>query len=448
MAGMTERERAIREARANIYSGMVPLMQKVNDGIALTVEERKTFDDREAELQTQDEALKLFQRAQAISADRDDLAASRGVSRDELEGESRSDVYKRAYENWFKRGMDGISPEDRAMLMEQRDTDTTALSTTAGTATGQAGYLIPQGFWENLQIALKAYGGLLQLCNIIKTDSGNLMPWPTHDPTSIVGSYIGENTQLAEQGYAFGQGQLNAWTMTSNVVRTSLQFLNDSAFDVNSFITERMGESIGRLIAQELWAGSGPGSQHIVGLTTAVTANAGSGTGGGYVQPANGETVPTLKTPAGTASLAGQLVSFDSILKMIAGVDPAYRAAGSCNWVMNDAQLQRERSITDTQGHPLWQPNPQVGGQDPLYGYPVVIDNNAPGASTTGGTAGGLLFGDISRALVVRQVNNAGSMRLTERYADYLQVGFLSWVRMDSQANDLRAIKVYKCPAS
>jgi hypothetical protein len=34
-------------------------------------------------------------------------------------------------------------------------------------------------------------------------------------------------------------------------------------------------------------------------------------------------------------------------------------------------------------------------------------------------------------------------MRLTERYADYLQVGFLGYVRMDAQPNDLRAISVF-----
>jgi hypothetical protein len=39
-------------------------------------------------------------------------------------------------------------------------------------------------------------------------------------------------------------------------------------------------------------------------------------------------------------------------------------------------------------------------------------------------------------------------MRLDERYADFLQVGFLGFVRMDSRSNDLRAVSMYRSPAS
>ena len=41
--------------------------------------------------------------------------------------------------------------------------------------------------------------------------------------------------------------------------------------------------------------------------------------------------------------------------------------------------------------------------------------------------------------MVGRQVNGATMLRLTERYADYLQVGYLGYIRMDARSNDLRA---------
>jgi HK97 family phage major capsid protein len=124
---------------------------------------------------------------------------------------------------------------------------------------------------------------------------------------------------------------------------------------------------------------------------------------------------------------------------MIACVDVAYRQSGRCSWVMNDVQVQRERTLTDGFGHPLWEPNTQAGQPDVILGYPVVVDNNAPSVATVAG-AGGIVFGDFKTAMVVRQVDMAGTMRLTERYADYLQVGYIGYVRMDAQPNDLRAV--------
>jgi hypothetical protein len=38
------------------------------------------------------------------------------------------------------------------------------------------------------------------------------MPWPTTDPTGIVGSLLSENTQVTEVDFSFGQGMLSAWT--------------------------------------------------------------------------------------------------------------------------------------------------------------------------------------------------------------------------------------------
>lgn len=40
------------------------------------------------------------------------------------------------------------------------------------------------------------------------------------------------------------------------------------------------------------------------------------------------------------------------------------------------------------------------------------------------------------------------SMKLTERYADYLQVGYLGYLRADSRSNDLRAVVTVKPAAT
>jgi HK97 family phage major capsid protein len=118
---------------------------------------------------------------------------------------------------------------------------------------------------------------------------------------------------------------------------------------------------------------------------------------------------------------------------------------------MNDLDLQNLRSVTDTFGHPLWQPSVTVGGNEPgdrIYNYPVTIDNNAPGFSKSASTQGGPVFGSFTHAMVARNVRQVGVMRLNERYADYLAIAWLGFMRWDIRSNDMRAIATFKTNAT
>ena len=455
-------EREILDKRAKVFKGMSDIMAKMGEGLELSVEDRTEFDKRSKKLKDLDKDLERIREFNTRNAVRDDMAGERGVSRDENDTDEKR--YAVAFESWFRRGEKGLSAEQRAVLDSGHGLSTTGGEPgTAGSTGYDAGYLIPQGFWQNLQIALKAYGGLLSRARVVQTDSGQPMPWPTVDPTGVIGSYITEQNQLGFGGdsagtdYQFGQGMLNAWTIVSGVILASIQLINDSAFDVDSFVSDRIGEAIGRKVAAELHTGTG--SSAFLGIETALAARGQqtgpamggiykSGTSGKWAATAGGSAFTLSGSTAGggttaQAKLANALIGFDDVLGMIATVDPAYRASGRCVFVANDLTLAMLRAITDAYGHPLWSPALAPGQPDTLYGYPVMVDQNTSNVSTTASTTGGLLFGDFQTAMVVRQVNQSGVMRLTERYADYLQVGYLGWVRMDSRSNDLRAAALY-----
>lgn len=59
----------------------------------------------------------------------------------------------------------------------------------------------------------------------------------------------------------------------------------------------------------------------------------------------------------------------------------------------------------------------------------------APGAKS-------IVFGDIKAAYVARIVAGAQTLRLAERYAEYLQVGFLGYQRLDGIVQDTSAAAV------
>ena len=517
---MTVAEREIREKRAKVWEGMRAIMEKLQTGVELSVEDRSDFDKRNKKLSDLDKDLERIQQYNRVSDAKQEIEDTRGEIR-----ERQTDV-ERTYEIAFlkymqfgndavmtneerdawrlysnsgsiarppsqrtyqygkdshgieqRMGYEGLATRDVVwgMTEERATLDGNALSTapnSAGVAAGatgfNAGYLIPQGFWHNLQIALKAYGGIMPYVQMLVTDSGQPMPWPTVDPTAIVGRYITEQNQLGFGGdsngtdYQFGQGMLNAWTLVSGVILASVQLLNDSAFDVDGFVNDRIGESIGRKVAQELHTGTG--SSAFLGIETALAARGKqaspamggiykSGTSTNWASTAGGAAWQLYQTTAGTtdtsiAKLANGLIGYDDVLGMIATVDPAYRRTGRCIFVANDLTIAMMRGITDAYAHPLWSPAIAPGQPDTFYSYPVVVDQNTSSVPTTANTAGGLLFGDFKVAMVARQVNGATMMRLTERYADYLQVGYLGYCRMDCRSNDLRAAALYSTNAT
>jgi HK97 family phage major capsid protein len=53
-----------------------------------------------------------------------------------------------------------------------------------------------------------------------------------------------------------------------------------------------------------------------------------------------------------------------------------------------------------------------------------------------------MAFGDHQAHFVVRRVQGGQLMRLAERYAEYLQVGFIAYERADSLVQDASAVKL------
>jgi HK97 family phage major capsid protein len=450
MAGLTEREREIRTRRAELWNDMAPTVSKMGKGEALTAEERKGYIDRDAELIGLDEELKVNLSAQERTREEKKDAESRGITTDEAK--SRDEQETEALRAYLRYGNAGLTPEHRTLLVPQGkpceaapETRLNPLSTlpaapaAGSTLAGEGGYLVPQGFWHNLQIAMKAYGGTAPYFRQVTTSGGEPMPWPTQDPTGIVGSLLSENTQVSEVDFSFGQGMLSAWTFTSGLHLASIQIVNDSAFSVDQFIRDRVGEALGRARAQ--YAYSGTGSSQPQGVSTAINAKgAGSVGAGGYFSLTAATPVQQIGVSSTQTELVSGALAFVDVLKMITYVDPAYRDNGNCAWFMNDATLQAERSVSSTTGFPLWSPDITVGGTSSgrLYNYPVVIDNNI--ASLTASTTAGPIFGALDHAMVLRQVNQAGILRLVERYADFLQVGYIGYERWDARSNDLRAV--------
>lgn len=403
-------EQALVERQNRLWNRMQEIMQASRDeNRDMTAEERTNWDSAEAELNQVSGDLERVQRMARLSqVDRSQHVLETGGGHGEGRGEEDGE-YEEAFGVFLRNGMTGLDHEQRGLL--ERGRQEARAQATSPDSVG--GYLVPEGFRNTMTETMKAFGGLMGDIQVITTSTGNRLPWPTNDDTGNVGAILGENTQVDEQDVEFGENELGAYTYTSKMVRVSLQLLQDSAFNLETWLARKLGERIGRAIAAHLAVGTGTGQP--TGLVTGGTVG---------------------HTGAVSASAA---ITYDDLIDLEHSVDPAYRSRAK--YALSDQGLKLVRKLKDGDDRPLWVPVPAPGFAATINGRGYTIDQGIPAPAPD---AKSIVFGDLAAGYIGRQVLGVQLMQLRERYADFLQVGFLAFSRWDSAPDDTDAYKVFQ----
>jgi len=397
---MTAKE--LRAQRAKLVADANAIIAKDNP----SAEDNAKFD----ELMNAADDLKarIDRLERAADADREmntrveNRARDAGRSADEVREQDAS--YANAYQTFMRFGAARLSGDEHALLQRGLTQIQNAFAEGAGNT---GGYTVPQGFYRTLTDAQLAYGGMLEVADIIDTDSGNLLPMPTDNDTSNKGVILGEAVQAADDASTpFGAVNLQAWMFNSKVIKVSLQLLQDSAFDLEAWIRDKAGIRNARAMNDYFTTGAGSGSNQPSGVVTGATL--------------------------GKTGLAGQTTSIivDDLFDLEHSVDPAYRR--NARYMMHDSTLKALKKLKDSMGRPLWLPGLAVKEPDTINGYPYAINQSM---AQMAANAKSILFGDFKN-YKIRRVNGAILMRLAERYADYGQVGFILWQRADGALLD------------
>ena len=262
------------------------------------------------------------------------------------------------------------------------------------------GYTIPEGFVNDLEMAMLAFGGVRQVSQLIRTDSGNDLPWPTANDTGNSGAMLAESTQAASNvDPSFGVKVFGAYKMTSRIVLVPTELLEDSAFDLATYLAQILGERLGRI--QNTYATTGTGSSQPGGIVTGSTL--------------------------GKTAASATAITADELVQLQHSVNPAYRI--NAGWMMHDNVVLALRLLKDSEGVYLWRSGLQDNRPDTLLGQSLTINQDMASAIAT--TAKTILYGDFSK-MKIREVRQIRLMRLVERYADYDQQGFVAFMRFDS----------------
>jgi HK97 family phage major capsid protein len=414
----------LRPQRAQAVDRMRDILATAErEGRELTAEERTNWDAADAE---QERLKGDIARAERTEGEARSLDGSRGPTvRPDVGGtNARVDVasteYGEAYRSWMVNGMSAVEPEQRQLLQraaQQLPAEARALAAGTGSA---GGYTVPEGFYKKLTENMLAYGGMLEpgTHTPILTQDGAPLPMPGVDDTSNVGAILAENNAASEADATFSVTQLDAYMYTSKLVRVPFQLLQDSAFDIESWLARALATRLARIY-----------NTHFT-------------TGTGTSQPRGVVTAASL----GTTGASGQVTSiiYDDFVNLEHSIDPSYRKGG--RWMMHDSMLKVIKKLKDSDGRPLWQAGLAGGSPDSILNHPYSINQDmaVPAAS-----AKSLLFGDFS-AYYERFVRDIVLLRLSERYAEYLQVGFIAFQRADGDLLDVGTdpIKYYAHPAS
>lgn len=294
------------------------------------------------------------------------------------------------------------SLQDECGRRHHSQVDARALSGTTGTA---GGFTVGQTLVTALEVNMLAVGGLLQAADTITTDTGEEMSWPTADDTTHEGEMLGESQEGATtEDPTFAAIKWFAYVFSSKIVKVPTTLLDDSAFNLAQYLGAILGERVGRSLNRKCTTGTG--NNQPKGVVTAATL--------------------------GRTTAAAGAITADDIFRLEHSVDPAYRNP-SCAYMMHDSIVLEVRLLKNGTGSYIWRDGLMDNRPDTLNGRRLVLNQHMDSALSASNKT--MLFGDFSR-YKIRRVKQLVLRRLTERYAEFNQEGFVALLRADGNLLD------------
>jgi len=265
---------------------------------------------------------------------------------------------------------------------------------------GEGGYLVPEGYSQEIIGALKDMSILrragARVITVTGTDSFNV-PTLSHSTAAV---------KTSEEG-AYDQNEPTVGEVTfvpmklTKLVKVSEELLMDSRIDLMRQVL--MPDFEQAFAAAE---------------NTYFVSGSGSGT-----EP-QGITVGA--SDSGVTTSSASTISADNIIDTYHALGYLYRQKAV--WLMNDTTIKAIRKLKETStGNYLWQPGLAAGQPDTIMGRPVYTLNTMPGLGTASNKV--IIFGDLSFYWIV-DFGSESVRRLDELYSGNGQVGFRAYRRI------------------
>lgn len=244
-------------------------------------------------------------------------------------------------------------------------------------------------------------------------DVGGTLTIPSYDESAqkITMAYATEFTALTSTSGKFTSTSLGGF-LAGALTKVSMSLVNNSKFDIVSYVIRKMAEAAAEWIENELINGT---ASKITGLSSASA---------------------TVTAASATAITADELIDLQESV-------PDKLQSG-CIWLMSRATRAAIRKLKDGDGNYLLNKDATSKWGYSLFGHDVYVSQSMPDMAA--GKAA--VFYLDPRGLAVKVAENPSVQVLREKFADEHAVGVICWMEVDAKIENAQMIAKLAMAAS
>jgi HK97 family phage major capsid protein len=389
------------ETKARAGEGVSPVAE-VKSAVTGFMSDFKTFkDDIHARLQQQEEQLTML--------DRKSQTYSRPVLAAEADFEA---PHQKAFNAYLRSGDDdglrGLEIEGKSM---------------SSAVNSDGGYLVDSQTADQVKAVLNTTASIRAVANVVNVEAASYDV--LIDSGEAGAGWADETSSTGETGTPTIERITIPLHELSALPKTSQRLLDDSAFDIESWLAGRIADKFARAEAAAFV--NGDGVDKPTGFLTHASVDNDVWTWGnlGYV-------------PTGQD---GDFNGGDALIDLVYALGAQYRAGAS--FVMNSKTAGAVRKLKDVDGRFLWSDGLAAGEPARLLGYPVLIAEDMPDVAS-GATA--IAFGDFGAGYTI--VERPDLRVLRDPFSAKPHVLFYATKRIGGDVSDFAAIKLLKFSVS
>lgn len=386
--------KALRETRAEKVEDLKLLYAKLEaENRAVTEEEEKQIGAIQDEIDQIDKTIDILEKMKERLSE-----TSRGkeevVDKAEgEEGEQRAQEEEKMFAEYLRGVVNGELRADTNMTLTDN------------------GAVIPETIAN--RITEKVY----DICPILEKATkynvkGNLtIPYYPVDANNIEMAYAEEFKELESDVGKFGNITLKGF-LAGALTKVSRSLINNSQFDIVSFVVDHMAFTYARWAEKELLNGTEDKIEGLSGVDQGVTA--------------------TSQTK----------VTADELINLQDSIKDAFQQGAI--WVMSSKTRTAIRKLKDGNGRYLLQDDISAPFGKTLLGKPVYVSDNMPEMAAS---ARAIYYGDMS-GLAVKMTEEFEIQVLREHFATQHAVGVVGWTEMDAKVENEQKIAVLTMAAA
>lgn len=374
----------LNETRDQKMSEMMALVEGAkNETRAMTDEENVKFNALEKEINSIDLSIDAEKRAK------------------ELEIKKGTEMKKEETKNTQE------EMEIRAFEQALRNGDFEVRSGEINFTKGNNGVIVPQSIANRIITEIVNLSPIVERATRYNVNGKLIIPYYGDDENGhniTVGFYDEFDDAVADAG-KFGKIELNDYIAMA-LTLVSKELINNSAFDVVSFIVSQVAKKLAEFLENQLINGTSGKCQGAVSTTNTLTA------------------------------ASATAVSVDDLIKLQAKIKTPYQK-NAC-WTMNKETFTALCLLKDGNQRPLVMPDYSTQFPYVMLGKPVYVSDNMPQIATGAKT---VLYGDYS-AMALKFSQNIEMTILREKYITQHAIGVHASLEMDCKVQDSQGIAV------